>query len=272
MLVNDSIYEVIKNKFILSSKSDARKGSITIEASLVLPVFVFAMFLVLSLLNLLRFHMSLNEEIHQVVKEMAMEAYSDWDYSEGSVKAEVLERIDEVVLNAAPIESVDAIDFSKTDLSNREIITVQADYIGRLPYDFFHLFNYQFTAKCTMHSYIGYENGLFHKTIGEFENEEYVYVTETGTVYHRDLECSYLRLSIKETTVDEVKNLRNTSGHKYYACEKCGKNCNGKIYITTDGTAYHGSLGCSGLKRTVKCVPISEVSGMKPCSRCGGRH
>ncbi len=249
-----------------------RKGSLTIEAALVLPLFLFAVFSIMSLINLFRFHINLNEELHQVGKEIAMEAFIRCDYTSGYVKNEVLSRLGDEVIKMAPIEGgAEGIDFSGCDFSDREIIRLKAEYKGLLPYDIFNLFEYDFSVKCTMHSYIGYEKGIFGKT-NKKENEEYVYITENGTVYHRNRECSYLRLSIKEVNTSELVELRNTSGHKYYACEKCGKKAGNTVYITDDGTCYHSSLGCSGLKRTVKCVPISEVGGRGPCSRCGHAH
>lgn len=244
------------------------KGSLTIEASLVIPVFLFAMFMVLSVIDLLRFHVNLQEAVHQETKMLAMRAYDEFVCTPGSVRADVLKRLDGKLMDKAPVRNgASGIDFSKTGLNDREIIEISASYEAELPYDFLGLFDHRFGVKCLMHTFIGYEKGLEGRTIDESE-EEYVYITETGTVYHRNRECTYLRLSIKETSKESLKTIRNSSGHKYYPCEKCGKKAGKTVYITSDGTSYHSSLHCSGLKRTVKCIPLSKAGGRGPCSRC----
>jgi hypothetical protein len=100
-----------------------------------------------------------------------------------------------------------------------------------------------------------------------------VYITEHGTVYHLSKKCSHLTLSIKETDIGSMKDLRNLSGGKYKECEICDdyeiELDNLKVYITDYGDRYHKSLSCSGLKRTIKAIPKSEVGDRSPCKRCG---
>ncbi len=119
-----------------------------------------------------------------------------------------------------------------------------------------------------VHPWTGY-----HGTNGAtITNEEMVYVTETGSVYHRSAGCTYLKLSIQIVSSDQLDSLRNDSGAKYYACEKCVRTDApaASVYITSKGNRYHNLASCSGLKRTVRLVKISEVHGMRVCSRCGG--
>ena len=245
------------------------KGSLTIEASLVLPIFLFAMFLALSLVNLMRFHLNLQEAVHQETRKLAMTSYKEWNASSGSVGSAVLARLNETMLSKAPVKGgAGGIDFSDSKLDNREVIEIDAVYDADLPYDFFNIFDRRFVAKCVMHTFIGYEKGLDERTVTR-RAEEYVYVTETGTVYHKDRECTYLRLSIREVDKSALKDLRNDSGHKYYPCRSCGRGAGSRVYITKDGTCYHSSLSCHGLKRTVNCIPLSEAGGKRACSRCG---
>lgn len=102
------------------------------------------------------------------------------------------------------------------------------------------------------------------------EEEEYVYVTENGSVYHRDRECRHLKVTILVTNSSEVINRRNDYGEKYKACERCAKgSATGLLFITATGDRYHNSASCSSLKRSVKTVSLKEVEGWDACSVCG---
>ncbi len=102
------------------------------------------------------------------------------------------------------------------------------------------------------------------------ESYTYVYVTESGSVYHISSTCTHINLSIHSASVSEISELRNESGGRYTACEICieDENVSGSVYITNEGNRYHDSLSCSGLKRTVRMVEISKVNGLRLCSRC----
>ena len=62
---------------------------------------------------------------------------------------------------------------------------------------------------------------------------------------------------------------------RYDPCDKCISNDvddTQTYYITETGDHYHSRLGCSGLKRQIDAIVMSEVQtmGYRPCSRCGG--
>lgn len=123
-------------------------------------------------------------------------------------------------------------------------------------------------ASMTYKKWNGYHLGGSNENINE---EEYVYITEHGYSYHRNRDCSHLKITIESATNEDIVNKRNSSGKKYYACEKCGGNGSGILFYTPDGDKYHSNSGCSGLKRNVKTVKLSEVNGRSPCGDCGGK-
>jgi len=105
---------------------------------------------------------------------------------------------------------------------------------------------------------------------GEDGDDSEVYITENGTVYHRNRECRHLRLSVRQVTREALKKLRSEDGSKYYPCQDCGGGSSAVVYITDTGNRYHSSVSCGALKRTVIAVPLSELTGWRPCAVCGG--
>ena len=105
------------------------------------------------------------------------------------------------------------------------------------------------------------------------ENQDIVYITKTGTVYHCNRNCRYLNIQEKPVELDSVTLLRNRYGAKYSPCEICAKNnplWDSKVYITTDGKRYHTDINCSGLTRYVISIQKKDVGERNPCSVCGG--
>ena len=98
------------------------------------------------------------------------------------------------------------------------------------------------------------------------KKDEIVFVTKRGTVYHRRADCTHICLSIKNA--DAVREI--IRGGRYRPCDKCIRRTGNMsvLYITAEGDCYHSRLSCSGLKRTVRAVYLSEIPGVRPCSRC----
>ena len=108
----------------------------------------------------------------------------------------------------------------------------------------------------------------------EGEEEDVVYVTENGEVFHRSLQCRILKIRPSAVSADEVGNLRNNSGGKYYPCDYC---CGGRpvtsglVYITAEGIRYHADRDCGEITRYVRKIALSEAEkSYRPCYFCGG--
>ena len=101
--------------------------------------------------------------------------------------------------------------------------------------------------------------------------ETVVFITPTGTVYHRDRNCTYLKPSVQCIPADALGDIRNSGGARYYACEVCHPARRGMLIITSDGNRYHSSASCPAIRRTVLEVPLSSIERTRrPCSKCGG--
>lgn len=142
-------------------------------------------------------------------------------------------------------------------------VALRADYFIRLPIPFFKMKGMSVTQTSTSRKWTG-DRELW-------TNEDYVYVTEHGIVYHYSRNCRYLDLSIRAVEYAQIGALRNKSEHKYSGCNQCvAKNKDlQQVYITDYGEVYHARLSCSGLKRTIYMIPLSEVGSKGACSKCG---
>lgn len=207
-------------------------GSMTVEASLAVPLFLFFMVNIISLILLFHTFASNLEELHQQGRQLAMLAYVEkgTGFGEGDmIRLVKPERV------RAPVP----------------ILSWPAATV---------------TACCYMRAWTGYD---VQRGTDTGETEIYVYVAEHGTVYHRSENCSHLTLSIELVSREEAEERRNSAGARYHPCERCGGDGSGAVYITGEGNRYHNTISCSGLKRSVRRIPLSDVGGMPPCGRCG---
>lgn len=147
-------------------------------------------------------------------------------------------------------------------------VTIPGLYRYQIPFSIIPLPDLIFYNSVKVHPWTGYHG----ENTAENTDCEMVYVTESGGVCHASAGCSYLDLSIHQTSGSKVGTMRNESGGKYHACDKCarGEEPAAIVYLTDSGDCYHNESGCSGLKRTVRLVKKSEVKHLRMCSRCGG--
>lgn len=249
-----------------ASTSTSYKGSITIEAALAVPIFFFAIICLLYLLEVMAIQTSVRSGLSYAGKIVVQENYPLNIVDPGKVEEHIVNAIGADRLERSiVVGGSTGIDCSKSNMSLRTGIgKISATYLIRIPVPMFMIEGITREETIRIKTWTGYEKEF----LGTSE-EETVYITETGLVYHRDYHCTYLDLSIQMVPVANIENLRNNDGGKYYVCRICGGGSRSQVYITGSGNKYHGSLSCSGLKRTVYAVPLSEVIGKGACIRCG---
>ena len=151
--------------------------------------------------------------------------------------------------------------------STEDHVRLKASYALKVPVPFFKWFILRRSLQVSCRKFTGYTP---HDGDGEEEEADTVYVAQYGKVYHTSISCSHL--TIRLTDPDRVQKILG-SGH-YRKCEKCipaGQQPT-QLYYTKYGDCYHSTLSCSGLKRSVRLMKKSEVSGMRICSECGKIH
>ena len=259
-------------------------GSMTVEASIVLPLFLFFFLNLGSAMEMMRLHGKLEVALWDVGNRLALYGYvlDDgenplegekpdvwWNelagvaFSYTYVKSQLMNFVGKKYLESSPLTfGAQGLQFVESDVWEGqdcfEIVVTYAvspitDMVGFMPF--------RMANKYYGHIWNGYALPI--------SEEQYVYVTETGKVYHLDLECTHLKLSVREIPFWEIYTCRNDYGQKYDACEKCaGEGMSGRVYITEEGACYHFLRGCPGLKRTVRYLPLSEAEDYRLCQRC----
>lgn len=220
-----------KVSFYISLKK-CRKASIAVETAFVLPIFFLGVITMISFMDVYKMQTTHLMELCENAKTAGMYAYM-------------------------------------LDENGPEEITLPDIYsyqpIGglvALPKVWLH-------NQVTVHAWTGRESEIF--TGEEEQMEEMVYLTESGTVYHTDLGCSYLNISVNQIPGSALKRTYNDYGEKYQACACCsaGEDPAAMVYVTKKGNSYHNLETCSALKRTVRMVKHSCTEGLTACSRCG---
>lgn len=254
------------------------RAALTVEAALVLPLFLFCMTAVLQYGNVMDTAIRFGSALSETGKSMAAAAYmtkyggdtsAAGEFAVGALSTVYAQN--KVMSKTGDISSVkNANMLLSSFLQEEEMIDLVLTYQVRSPVGGVRLPGNFFVQRAKVRAWTGRTVSGKDGDGGDDEKSgDYVYVTATGSVYHEDTECTHLKLSIHTADIDSIGTLRNNNGAIYHPCEKCGSRAGDTVYITDEGTRYHGSLSCSGLKRTVKQVSREEVDHMRACSKCG---
>lgn len=243
------------------------KGSLTLEAALVVPIFFFAILCMVYLFEMTAIQTAVEAALHSVGKEIAKQAYVSPIISPYGIEQHLVNNIGEERLARSMVSGGAAgLDASaSTSNWNTGEIQLVVRYQLEIPVLMFRIPAVKREETLRVKGWTGYVSGS-----GNPSEEQVVYITDYGLVYHQDMYCTYLELSIQAVRVEEIEDLRNQSGGKYYACGSCSKEpCEaGVVYLTDYGDRYHNSLDCSKIKRNIYAVPLKEVYGLGGCSKC----
>ena len=246
-----------------------KKGSVTIEAAFGIPLFLFAALCLIWLIEIQSIKISITAAAQSAAKSAAEDTAVIPVLNTIKLKSDIVSLIGEDRINRSIIRGGSSgISCWKSYVSPATgEMNIKVEYAIMVPIPVIGSPSARLEEKFTISSW----NGRNNEQMGG-ENREIVYMTENGSVYHEDYNCSYLRLSLRYVPYEELGSIRNESGGRYHACEKCviGSAMTG-VYITENGNKYHNTLGCSGLKRTIYAVKRSETGGVGGCSRCSGQ-
>lgn len=256
-------------------RNTSLNASITVETALVLPIFMFAMISILYFSEVFRYSDCVLAAMHQSVRSMAVKAYAVNKLGDMEV-ADMVGKLSGVAISETYVRGEVSkglqragvkernISYLRSSIMENDIIDVVAEEEIEIPYAFIGIPKFRITDRARVHAFTGYDNSLNNKNDMQ---EEVVFVTDTGSVYHSSRSCSHLKVTIKDYPANQADKLRNSSGGKYYPCEYCKGKAGGRIYLTNFGDRYHSSVSCQALKRSVQAIPKSKIN-LPPCKDC----
>lgn len=241
-------------------------ASMTIEAAVIIPLVVFVMYIFVYILMLLNFQVKVSEALYNTARTNAQ-------YSNVYDAAELIDKLAShaMIVNEIGKDNIEQMGiiggslgmhciFSDFDDGNVDILV---NYTLKLP--ILGNFYVNCTQRAKTRAFIG------RAVEKDGENQEYVYITPTGKVYHSSINCTYLKLSIKEVDKKELENKKNLNDESYTECELCGKSAayTDSVYITDYGNRFHTNRNCSGIKRGIIKITKEQSLQYRACSKCG---
>lgn len=271
-------------------------AGMTVEAAIVLPLFLFFFLNLSCAIEMIRLHGNLELALWETGSRISVyghilsdqlrkgDSYSkqknsailqeagDIALSYAYVKREIIEYAGQEYLDQSPLlYGADGLQFVESEIfTSGDEFEIVMTYAVAPWIRMEGIRSFRMANRYYGHIWNGYE--IPGADSGQDKSWEVVYVTENGVVYHEDRNCTHLKLTIRESNVLQVKHERNENGEKYTLCEKCGKGvAPGSVFISKEGDRYHYDRDCPGLKRTVYSIAKEEAGNYRPCSRCSGQ-
>lgn len=260
-------------------------ASATVEAALVIPLFLYAAMSILYILQIIAIKQRVQTALYECGRELAGLAYtyekvSRQEENNGFEKGVSVTAAygllikelgnsyakDHYIVGGNAGFCLLASDICKEGAE----IDLKLSYVIQNPFDIFGLGKVSITQRSKNDAWLGEEKDAYANGKKNIKKEQSVYVTMHGEVYHIERSCTYLSRVILRRNKEELTKLINAEGGRYYPCERCGTQYGNVIYITQYGNRYHSNLLCSQLARNIITIPISEVGSRTLCKKCGG--
>ncbi len=244
-------------------------GSMTVEATVLLPLLLFFFLHMMGFLEMLRLHGKLEFALWECGSQLGVYTalgpemvaeLPDMALSYGYVGTRVKKLLGEDYLDASPlVQGSRGLNYLACEYTE-DCLDIGVSYQVKPPITLFPFPYMRMVNRYYGHAWTGYDMQ---------ENLQYVYVTVYGEVWHSRADCTHIFLSIQEVEKEQVGRLRNLYGARYYACELCGKEKEGgTVFITEQGGRFHKVRDCSALTRYIRAIIWQEDIPYRPCSRC----
>ena len=252
--------------------SFSASASMTVEAALVLPLFLFAGILLMTPFRIMDVERQMQAIVMAVGEEISQTAYLSVDSGEMPAETLSVAYAEAAVRSRAAGLPVHGLSLAGSSLlEDGETIDLVAVYRIPMPFSMFGLDASERMNRCYLRAWVGRDTGADSGGAGDGEEDDpIVYVGRDSTRYHVSASCHYLSNRLTAVSLEEVGNCRNGSGSRYTPCTRCGGNVSGTVYIMTSGEHYHSSRTCSAILAYVRAVRKSTVEYLGACSYCSG--
>ena len=275
-----------------SIPSNTLNGSLTIEASISIPLFMIVISVLISITSALYLQLSMQIALEETVRQASKTAYIsnlflslDEEYQQTiSSNPVFMDNITTSLLSAAYLKTVFTKEDNKNLVNSPMIINgskglhfysssidldegladIILSYKVKLPFLPENIFNFSLTNRCYIRLYTGKE--LAKKQTG---TDTYVYFTSHGSVFHFNRYCQYL------LNYTDAKNYKALSPD-ISKCARCVtitteqlKEQNPIVYITKSQEFFHTSLNCPTFTGDVFRASYSSLNDSdKICQQC----
>lgn len=278
------------------------RGSLTVEAAMAFPLFLFAMLVWLGLFPLLQTEQEVTEALHVSARRVAAvygpqktgdasaetsaKSAESGNTAEGRQQKKEQGGEGDFLVQAASLAAVRAatgrylrtegcwtdciaggiqgISYRGSDFSG-DYVYLQAEYFVKLPISFWKIRRLPVKVRVRARKWTGNSEEADNGA-----DSGWMYVTQYGSAYHKSLSCRYLDLTARTVSREQVSGLRNKDGGRYYRCG-CVKKGSAAVYITDYGTEYHGDPECRHLSRNIFKVRSGETGARHACKGCCGK-
>ena len=258
------------------------RGSMTVEAAMVLPLFLFCFLNLFLILNIYSLQTTLMAALRETGQDLCVYGYAyermvqeeddegleafaeNIAFSYSYVKYKVENYCGKEYLEQSPLSygRKGLVYADSSVLQQGDIVDLVVSYRVSPLIDLAGFRPKWFYSRYYGRAWTGYD-------VEAAKREEMVYVAEYARVFHKESSCTYINLSVHSVTADALPVLTNAEGKHYKPCETCRPDKEQVLYITQEGNHYHGNAGCRGLKRTVYMAKRKDVEGsLSPCGRC----
>lgn len=250
------------------------RGSCTVEASFVVPLFIFAYLAVLQLLWIVGAQITIHNSMYEAGLMVAKTGYMTQEKANvGNAVgiATFYSKANKEYLDCVSIVggSAGIVVTASQEGDDTDAVMLNARYIVNNRFDILGLWFAEYQHNLLVRRWNGVDT-LDRDRINKNSKSHMIYLTTYGEVYHESKECAYLELSIRVVTAEKLPNERNMSREKYDPCNLCGYKKDAlQFYITDYGGVYHTKLTCSGLIRGIMSV-AREDTDRRACPKCGG--